>query len=157
MNYWLLKSEPSSFSIDDLARAKGQTTGWDGVRNYQARNFLRDGMKRGDRAFYYHSSCDVPGIVGIVRVVREAYPDPTAFKKGDHHYDADSDPANPRWFAVDVRLERRFDRVVTLDELRGRNHARLKDMIVLKRGNRLSVTPVTRTEWECIVSMADGE
>lgn len=106
MNYWLMKSEPSTFGIDDLAKARNRTTGWDGVRNFQARNFLRDEMKKGDLAFFYHSSCDVPGIAGIVKVVREGYPDPSAFAKGDDHYDADSDPDKPRWYSVDVKLER---------------------------------------------------
>lgn len=153
MNYWLMKSEPGTFGIDNLAAAKGKTTGWDGVRNFQARNFLRDGMKKGDLAFFYHSSCEVPGIAGIVKIVREAYPDPTAFDAADHHYDAASDRANPRWFMVDVKLEKKFDRVITLDELRSHEKGRLKNMIVLKRGNRLSITPVTKSEFEFIASL----
>jgi len=156
MNYWLMKSEPTAFGIDDLAAAKRQTSAWDGVRNYQARNFIRDGMRKGDLAFFYHSSCDVPGVAGIVSIVREAYPDPTAFKKDHHHYDADSDPKNPRWFMVDVHLERKFDRVVTLDELRRHVKGKLRDLVVLKRGNRLSITPVTKSEWEFISSLADA-
>lgn len=155
MNYWLLKSEPSTFSIDDLAKTKGKTAAWDGVRNYQARNFLRDEMAKGDHAFFYHSSCDVPGIAGIVSVVREAYPDVTAFEKGHHHYDEDSDPKNPRWYVVDVRLDRKFDRIVTLDELRKHANNKLKNLLILKRGNRLSVTPVTKSEWQFISSLAD--
>jgi predicted RNA-binding protein with PUA-like domain len=155
MNYWLMKSEPETFGIDDLAAAKRRTSAWDGVRNYQARNYIRDGMKKGDQAFFYHSSCDVPGIVGIVSIVSEAYPDPTAFKKGHDHYDADSDPKNPRWWMVDVRLERKFDRVVTLDELRNHIDDKLKDLVILKRGNRLSITPVTKSEWQFILSLAD--
>ena len=154
MNYWLMKSEPSTFGIDDLSKSKNKTTGWDGVRNFQARNFLRDGMKKGDLAFFYHSSCEVPGIAGIVKVVREGYPDPSAFLKGDDHYDADSDPDNPRWYSVDVRLEKKFARVITLDELRAYEKGKLKNMIVLKRGNRLSITPVTETEFEFIASLA---
>jgi predicted RNA-binding protein with PUA-like domain len=153
MKYWLLKSEPSTFGIDDLAAAKRHTAPWDGVRNYQARNFIRDDMKNGDQGFFYHSSCDVPGVAGVVSVVREAYPDATAFKKGHHHYDADSDPANPRWYMVDVRLERKFDRVITLDELRNHASSKLKDLIVLKRGNRLSITPVTKDQWQFILSL----
>lgn len=153
MNYWLMKSEPGTFGIDNLAAAKGKTTGWDGVRNFQARNFLRDGMKKGDLAFFYHSSCEVPGIAGIVKIVREAYPDPTAFDAADHHYDAASDRANPRWFMVDVKLEKKFDRIITLDELRSHQKGRLKNMIVLKRGNRLSITPVTKSEFEFIASL----
>ena len=154
MKYWLLKSEPSTFGIDDLAKSKGKTAAWDGVRNYQARNFLRDDMKKGDLAFFYHSSCEVPGIAGVVSVVRDAYPDATAFKKGHHHYDEGSDPKNPRWYVVDVRLDRKFARVVTLDELR--KHAdKLKDLLILKRGNRLSVTPVTKSDWQFILSLVE--
>jgi predicted RNA-binding protein with PUA-like domain len=153
MNYWLMKSEPSTFSIDHLAAAKKGTTGWDGVRNFQARNFLRE-MKNGDLAFFYHSSCDVPGVAGIVKVVREAYPDPTAFDAKDDHYDPDSKRDNPRWYSVDVKLETKFDEVVTLEELRRHEKGKLKNMIVLKRGNRLSVTPVTKSEFEFITSLA---
>ena len=112
MNYWLLKSEPDSFSIDALGKAPNQTTTWDGVRNFQARNMLRDAMKKGDLAFFYHSSCDVPGIAGIVSVVREGYPDVTAFDPKHHHYDADSKKEAPRWFVVDLKLKRKLKRVV---------------------------------------------
>jgi predicted RNA-binding protein with PUA-like domain len=154
MNYWLMKSEPSTFGIDDLAKARNKTTGWDGVRNFQARNYLRDEMKKGDLAFFYHSSCAVPGIAGIVTVVREGYPDPSAFIKGDDHYDADSDPDKPRWYSLDVKLERKFDRIVTLEELRRHEKGKLKNMIVLKRGNRLSITPVTHSQFEYITSLA---
>lgn len=153
MNYWLMKSEPGTFSIDDLAKAKKSTTGWDGVRNFQARNYLRE-MKKGDLAFFYHSSCDVPGVAGIVQVVREGYPDPSAFDAKDDHYDPDSKTDNPRWYSVDVQLERRFDDVVSLDQLRKHEKGKLKNMIVLKRGNRLSVTPVTKSEFEFIASLA---
>ncbi len=154
MNYWLMKSEPSTFGIDDLAKARNKTTGWDGVRNFQARNYLRDEMKKGDLAFFYHSSCAVPGIAGVVKVVREGYPDPSAFIKGDDHYDADSDPDKPRWYSLDVKLERKFDRIVTLEELRRHEKGKLKNMIVLKRGNRLSITPVTHSQFEFITSLA---
>ena len=154
MKYWLLKSEPGSFSIEDLARAPRRTTAWDGVRNYQARNMLRDQMRVGDQAFFYHSSCAHPGIAGIVTVVRAGYPDPTAFERGHHHYDGASDPANPRWFMVDVRLERVFGHVVSLDELRRHAHGPLRAMSLLRRGNRLSVMPVTRNEWQFIVGLA---
>lgn len=157
MNYWLFKSEPSAFSIDDLARAPRKTSCWDGVRNYQARNFMRDAMKKGDLGFFYHSSCEVPGIAGTISVVREAYPDATAFEKGHRHYDADSDPGNPRWLMVDVKLERKFDRVITLDELRKHANGKLKELIVLRRGNRLSITPVTKSEWQFILSLADAK
>jgi predicted RNA-binding protein with PUA-like domain len=157
MKYWLIKSEPDSFSIDDLAKAKLHTTMWDGVRNFQARNFMRDEMAKGDLAFFYHSSCDVPGIAGIVKVVREAYPDPTAFDKEDHHYDADSDPDKPRWMAINVKLERKFDRIVTLDELRRHADNKLKDLRLLRRGNRLSITPVAKTDWQFILSLQDSK
>ena len=153
MNYWLMKSEPDSFSIDDLAAAKGRTTSWDGVRNFQARNYLRDGMKKGDLAFFYHSSCDVPGIVGIVQVVKEAYPDPTAFDSTHHHYDADSKADDPRWLMVDVKLQKKLKRVITLEELKAHANGKLKNMIVLKKGNRLSITPVAKTEWDFITSL----
>lgn len=153
MNYWLMKSEPSTFSIDHLAKAKKGVTGWDGVRNFQARNFIRT-MKKGELAFFYHSSCDVPGIAGIVSIEREAYPDPTAFDSSNDHYDADSDPADPRWFMVDVKLVRKFDAVITLETLKSHGSSKLKNMIVLKRGNRLSITPVTKAEWEFVASLA---
>lgn len=153
MNYWLMKSEPSTFSIDDLARAKKATTGWDGVRNFQARNFLRE-MKKGDLAFFYHSSCEPPGIAGIVQITREAYPDRTAFDPKDDHYDPDSDPQNPRWFAVDVQLHTKFERLITLETLRSHANGALKEMILLKRGNRLSITPVTKQQWTFINKLA---
>ena len=120
MHYWLMKTEPSSFSVEDLAAAARRTTAWDGVRNYQARNMLRDQMKRGDQAFLYYSSTEVPGIVAIMQIVKEGYPDPTAFDRKNHHYDADSDPRNPRWFMVDVQLKRRLARTISLEELRAR-------------------------------------
>lgn len=153
MSYWLMKTEPSTFGIDHLARAPKKTTGWDGVRNFQARNMLRDEMKRGDEAFLYHSSTDVPGIAGIVEIVKEGYPDPTAFERGHHHYDPDSDPAKPRWFMVDVRLKRKFSRSVTLEELRKHEKKQLKEMVLLRRGNRLSITPVSDAEWRFILSL----
>jgi predicted RNA-binding protein with PUA-like domain len=153
MNYWLLKSEPTSFSIDDLVKAPKQSTGWDGVRNFQARNFLRDEMKKGDQAFFYHSSCDVPGIVGIVTVTKEGYPDPTAFDKKHHHYDEESDPKNPRWYMIDIKLDRKLKRAITLDELKQHANGKLKDLLILKRGNRLSVTPVTKSDWQFITSL----
>jgi predicted RNA-binding protein with PUA-like domain len=153
MKHWLLKSEPDSFSIDDLAARPKQTTAWDGVRNYQARNLLRDSMKKGDDAFFYHSSCEVPGIAGIVRVVKEGYPDKTAFDPKDDHYDAQSDPSEPRWFVVDVKLVRKLKRVITLEELRGHARDELSEMRLLQRGNRLSVTPVSKAEWEFILTL----
>ena len=152
MNYWLMKSEPSVFGIEQLAKAKNGVTGWDGVRNFQARNYLKQ-MKQGDLVFFYHSSCEIPGIAGVAAVQREAYPDPTQFDKKHDHYDEASDPTNPRWSMVDVKLVRKFDRVITLDELRQHADGKLKDMIVLKRGNRLSITPVTKSEWSFIESL----
>jgi predicted RNA-binding protein with PUA-like domain len=153
MRYWLMKSEPSAFSVEDLERAKKHTTSWDGVRNYQARNMLRDDMKKGDQVFLYYSSTDVPGIVAIMKVVKEGYPDPTAFDRKHHHYDPDSDPAEPRWFMVDVQLERRLARTITLDELRKHATKELKNMVLLRRGNRLSITPVEPAEWKFILSL----
>jgi predicted RNA-binding protein with PUA-like domain len=153
MNYWLMKSEPDTFGIDHLAKKPKQTAGWDGVRNFQARNYLRE-MQVGDLVFFYHSSTEIPGIVGIAKVVREAYPDSTAFDKKNDHYDADSDPDKPRWYQVDVQLVRKFARVISLEELRTHASGKLKDMVVLKRGNRLSITPVTKSEWTLIESLA---
>jgi predicted RNA-binding protein with PUA-like domain len=153
MNHWLLKSEPGTFSIDDLAAQPGKTSAWDGVRNYQARNMLRDSMKKGDTAFFYHSSCEIPGIAGIVRIVKEGYPDKTAFDRKHHHYDPDSKPDDPRWYVVDVKLERKFKRIITLDELRPHASDELSDFVILRRGNRLSVTPVTRAEWDFVLSL----
>jgi len=153
MNYWLLKSEPDTFSIDHLGKAPKQTTVWDGVRNFQARNMLRDAMKKGDLAFFYHSSCDVPGIAGIVSVVREGYPDVTAFDPKHHHYDADSKKEAPRWFAVDLKLVRKLKRVVSLDELRKYADKKLQDFVLLRRGNRLSVMPVAKKDWDFVLSL----
>lgn len=152
MRYWLMKSEPDTFSIDDLARRPGQIEPWDGVRNYQARNMMRDEMKRGDLAFFYHSNCVPPGIVGIMSIHREGYPDDSAFDPDDPHYDPKSSPDKPRWFRVDVRFVRKFQRKVTLDELR--SHATLRNMMVLRPGSRLSITPVTAAEWKYIGKLA---
>lgn len=152
--YWLMKSEPSAFSIDDLAARPKKTAPWDGVRNFQARNMLRDAMRPGDLAFFYHSSCDVPGVYGVMRITKAGYPDPGAFDPGDPHFDPKSDPARPTWYVVDVRLVRRFARPVTLAALRAEAGGKLRDMLVLKRGNRLSITPVTRREWDCVLSLA---
>jgi predicted RNA-binding protein with PUA-like domain len=153
MKHWLMKSEPDVFGIDDLARAPKRTTAWEGVRNYQARNMLRDVVSKGDLAFFYHSSCEVPGIAGIVQVVREAYPDPTQFDRASEYYDPASTSEAPRWVCVDVRFERRIEPVITLAELRERASGPLREMVILKRGNRLSVTPVSAAEWRCIVAM----
>ena len=153
MKYWLMKSEPDVFGIDDLERAPRHTTGWEGVRNYQARNMLRDDFGVGDQAFFYHSSCAVPGITGIVQVVRGAYADPTQFDAKSEYYDAASTRAAPRWFAVDVQFENRFEPVITLPELRAHERDALREMLILKRGNRLSVTPLTTAEWQFIVAL----
>jgi predicted RNA-binding protein with PUA-like domain len=154
MNYWLMKTEPSTFSIDDLAKAPKRTTCWDGVRNYQVRNMLRDQFAVGDLAFIYHSSCDIPGVVGVMKVVSKGYPDATAFDRKHAHYDPESDPKAPRWYMVDVRLEQRFSRVISLDELRRHADGKLRDLLILKRGNRLSITPVSAAEWRFIGSLA---
>jgi predicted RNA-binding protein with PUA-like domain len=153
VQYWLLKTEPDSFGIDDLERAPRKTTAWDGVRNYQARNMLRDQMRRGDQAFLYHSSCETPGITGIVAVVKSGYPDATAFDAKHHHHDPDSDPTNPRWYLVDVKLIRRLPRVITLDELRAHAKQQLAGMVLLRPGNRLSVMPVAAEHWKFITAM----
>jgi predicted RNA-binding protein with PUA-like domain len=153
MNHWLLKSEPGTFGIDDLAALPGKTSAWDGVRNFQARNMLRDSMKKGDTAFFYHSSCEVPGIAGIVRIVKDGYPDKTAFDRKHDHYDPESKPDAPRWYVVDVKLERKFKHVITLDELRRHASDELSDLRVLRRGNRLSVTPVTQAEWDFVLTL----
>lgn len=151
MAFWLLKSEPSVYSIDHLAAEEKKTTLWEGVRNYQARNFMRDGMKKGDPAFFYHSNCPEPGIVGVVKVVREAYPDPTALDPASKYYDPKATPDNPRWVVVDVKLEKKFKRTVTLAELRATKG--LEKMAILQKGSRLSVTPVTEKEWETILAL----
>ena len=153
MNYWLMKTEPSTFGVDDLAKKPKKTAMWDGVRNFQARNMLRDDFKKGDQAFLYHSSADVVGVAGVMQVVRTAYPDPTAFNKKHDHYDEGSDPKNPRWFVVDVQLKRRLKRVITLDELCEHETRELDGMLLLKRGNRLSITPLSAAHWEFILSL----
>jgi predicted RNA-binding protein with PUA-like domain len=153
MNYWLMKTEPSTFGVDDLAAKPKKTAMWDGVRNYQARNMLRDDFKKGDQAFLYHSSADVVGVAGIMQVVRTAYPDPTAFNRKHDHYDPDSDPKNPRWYVVDVQLKRRLKRVITLDELREHEQRELDGMLLLKRGNRLSITPLSEAHWQFILTL----
>ncbi|MBH0200350.1 MAG: EVE domain-containing protein [Nitrospira sp.] len=148
--YWLMKSEPSAFSIDDLRRTSQQTTGWDGVRNYQARNFMRS-MAVGDRVLFCHSNADPPAIVGIAEVVKTAYADPTQFDKQDKHYDPESDPSTPRWDMVDIKYLRKFSQPVSLDQLR--KDPKLKDMVLLRKGSRLSVQPVTPAEWEHILTI----
>jgi predicted RNA-binding protein with PUA-like domain len=153
MNHWLFKSEPDTFGIDALVKAPKHTSAWDGVRNYQARNMLRDSIKKGDLAFFYHSSCDVPGIAGIVSITRGGYPDVTAFDRKHHHYDADSKQDSPRWYVVDVKLVRKLKRVITLDELRAHADSALEDLVLLRRGNRLSVMPVSNEDWDFILTL----
>jgi predicted RNA-binding protein with PUA-like domain len=152
MRYWLMKSEPDEFSIDDLAKAPKQTTAWFGVRNYQARNFMRDDMRVGDRAFFYHSSCPEPGIAGIVEISRLAYPDATQFDPKSDYYDPKSTLDAPRWVNVDVKLVRKTPlvSVQALRETKG-----LQDMVTLRRGNRLSITPVTAAEWKIVEKLAE--
>src|SRR6266513_1124144 len=149
--YWLLKSEPESFSFDDLWRAPGHTSPWDGVRNYQARNLMRDEMKKGDLAFFYHSGKE-PGIVGIVEIVREGYPDHTALDPKDPHYDPGSKGGESSWSMVDVHAIERLPRVVTLSELRTKPE--LEGMPLLQKGNRLSVQKVGAAEWNAVVALA---
>ena len=151
--HWLLKSEPSSFSYADLLAAPKRTTCWDGVRNHQARNFMRDDMQVGDLAFLYHSSADPTGIAGVVEIVRAAYPDPTAFDPDDSHFDPKSRPDAPTWVMVDVRAVRAFDEVITLAELRAAPG--LEGLEVLRRGSRLSVQPVSAEHWERILALRD--
>lgn len=150
--YWLMKSEPSTFSIDDLQRAPKQTTCWDGVRNYQARNFMRD-MAVGDHILFYHSNADPPAVVGIAEVVRTAYADSTQFDKRDKHYDPESKPSDPRWDMVDIKYVRTFSRSLTLEALR--KETKLEGMMLLQKGSRLSVQPVTPLEWKHIMAMAE--
>ena len=149
--YWLVKSEPDVFSFEDLLRIHNKTTQWDGVRNFVARNFLRDGMKVGDRVFFYHSG-DNPSVVGICEVVREAYPDPSAFDTASHGWDPKSNKEQPTWYMVDVRAVAQFTHPVTLAQIKARKE--LKDMALLRIG-RLSVTPVTAREWQVITEMAN--
>jgi predicted RNA-binding protein with PUA-like domain len=153
VKHWLLKTEPSTFGIDDLQAAARKTTSWQGVRNYQARNLIRDQIQKGDQAFLYHSSCELPGIAGIVRVVRGAYPDKSAFDRRDAHYDASSSAADPRWYTFDVQLVRRCKRVIGLDELRAHAKDNLDGMILLRAGNRLSVTAVDDAHWRFILTL----
>ncbi len=153
MKYWLMKSEPDVFGISDLERAPSQRSAWDGVRNYQVRNMMRDEMRIGDLAFFYHSSCAEPGIYGVMRIAKEGYPDHTALDPMHDHFDPKSKPDQPTWYMVDVEFVERFKRPVTLDQLRA--HAdRLTDMLVLKRGNRLSITPIATAEWKYITALA---
>jgi predicted RNA-binding protein with PUA-like domain len=150
MRYWLMKSEPDVFGIEDLAKAPKKTTAWWGVRNYQARNFMRDDMQVGDEAFFYHSSCPAPGIAGIMRVSRRAYPDETQFERNGEYFDPASTRENPRWVNVDVTLVRKTP-LLSIQALRA--HPQLQSMRVLQRGNRLSITPVEPDEWAFILEL----
>ena len=152
MAYWLFKTEPTSFSFDDLWKSPKRTTGWSGVRNYQARNLLRDEIRKGDKVLIYHSSTEPPAVVGEAEVVREGYPDPTQFDSRDDHYDAGSPRAEPRWFQVDVKAVRKLPREVPLSELRAA--PALKKMALLQRGQRLSVQPVAASEYAAILALA---
>lgn len=153
--YWLMKSEPTVFSIDDLRRSPNQTSCWDGVRNYQARNYLRDEITVGDGILFYHSSTEPIGVTGEAVVVREGYPDPTAFDAADVHYDPQSNPKHPRWYMVDVKFVRACKTIITPKRLRG--ISRLKKMVLLRRGSRLSVQPVTAEEWRVIMTLPEWE
>jgi predicted RNA-binding protein with PUA-like domain len=149
--YWLLKSEPDTFSFDDLRAAKKRTTQWDGVRNYQARNLLRDELAVGDGVLFYHSNAKPPCVAGVAEVARAGYPDPTQFDPEDDHHDPGSDPEDPRWFAVDVRAVLALPEPVSLDALKG--NPKLADMAVSRRGQRLSVQPVSAAEWKQVLRM----
>ncbi|MCA8980026.1 MAG: EVE domain-containing protein [Planctomycetes bacterium] len=149
--YWLMKSEPNAFSFDDLLAAKGKRTHWDGIRNYQARNFMRDEMRKGDRVLFYHSNAKPPGVVGLAEVVKEAYPDHTQFDPASGYHDPQSDPSDPRWLMVDIKALCKLPRLVELDELKSRPE--LAEMAVVQRGQRLSVQPVTPEEWGVVLEL----
>jgi predicted RNA-binding protein with PUA-like domain len=152
INYWLIKSEPDAFSIDDLKNAPGKKDHWDGIRNYQARNFIRDDMRKGDLAFFYHSNCKPPGVVGICEIVSGAYPDFTAFDPDEKYYDPKSNPENPRWMMVDVMYRRKTKRLIGLAEIK--EHAdRLEDFPLIRRGNRLSIMPISKDHWDFVLSL----
>lgn len=151
MGHWLMKSEPSAFGIDDLAALGDGTEPWDGIRNYQARNMIRDQMRVGDQAFFYHSSCDQPGVVGIMEIASAAYPDPTALDRSSEYYDPKSSAAEPRWFVVDVRFVRKLRRTIALTELK--RFPELSELALVRRGNRLSVMPVTADQWRFILGL----
>ncbi len=154
--YWLMKSEPDVFSLDDLKAAPRQTTPWEGVRNYQARNFMRDDMQAGDKVLYYHSNCDEPGVVGLATVSSDAaYPDPTQFDPKSPYHDAKSTPENPRWLLVDVRYDRHFKKPVSLKAIK--EHSRLKEMKVAQRGMRLSIQPVDKVHFDLLCKLGEAK
>ena len=152
MAYWLMKSELEVYGIDHLRSQKRRTDHWDGIRNYQARNFMRDQMKTGDLAFFYHSNCSVPAVVGIMEIASAAYPDHTAFDPNEKHFDAKSDPDKPRWLMVDVKFKKKLKMPITLQTIKAEK--KLADMRLVQRGNRLSILPVTPAEWRHILKMA---
>ncbi|WP_233207030.1 MULTISPECIES: EVE domain-containing protein [Pirellulaceae] len=152
MKYWLMKTEPESYSIDDLAKEKNKTTFWSGVRNYQARNFMRDDMKKGDLVLFYHSNANPPSIVGVAEVVKESYPDFTSWDENDHHYDPKSTEDNPRWFMVDIKLKKKFPEALGRNELT--DVKALSGMELMRKGSRLSVQPVTKKEFDAILKLA---
>ena len=153
MQYWLMKSEPSVFGIDDLRARPDRVEPWDGVRNYQARNMMRDGMRRGDQVFFYHSNCPEPGIVGIMEVAREAYPDPTSWDPNSPYFDPKSSADDPRWLMVDVRYVRHLRRTISLAELKQYAGHELAELPLLRRGNRLSIMPVSAEQWAFILGL----
>ena len=155
--YWLVKSEPDVFSWDDLWKAKGRRTHWDGIRNYRVRNFIRDDIKNGDLVLYYHSNAKPPGVAGVAVVVKEAYPDHTQFDPKDSHHDPKSDPDDPRWLMFDVKAKKKLARFVSLEELK--DNPKLEEMLVVQRGQRLSIQPVKPAEWREVLRMGglDGD
>lgn len=150
MNYWVMKSEPSVFGIDDLLQKPNQTEPWEGVRNYQARNFIRK-MRRGDRAFFYHSNCKTPGIVGILKIVTDPYPDSAAFDPENPYFDPKSTVSTPRWYRVDVTFEEKFESVINLADVK--RNPLLKNILLVQKGSRLSITPLNKDEWNTILEM----
>ena len=152
--YWLFKSEPTAYSFADLQAEEDQTAEWDGVRNYQVRNFMRDDMRVEDGVLFYHSSAKPLAVVGTAKIVREAYADSTALDPAEKHYDAKSSPDNPIWLMVDIKAEQEFKRPVTLDELK--QNPRLENMLVIRRGMRLSIQPVTQEEWDEVIALGTG-
>lgn len=152
MHYWLMKSEPDCFSIDDLQSRPEQTEPWDGVRNYQARNFMRE-MRKGDRVLFYHSNANPPGVVGTAVIAKTAYPDPTQFDPESDHYDPKSTIDKPRWDLVEVKFERKFQKIITLEILK--TIPELANMLLLQKGSRLSVMPVAKTDFELILGLAE--
>ena len=154
MQYWLMKSEPDVYGIDHLFKEKRKTDHWDGIRNYQARNFMRDEMKKGDLAFFYHSNCDEPGIVGLMEITKQAYVDHTQFDDKEKYYDPKSKPDNPRWLMVNVKFKEKFEHVITLKSLKA--NPKLADMRLVQKGNRLSIMPVTKKQWDIINRMRGG-